>query len=139
MKFRKSKEDEPHISIAPLIDIVFLLLIFFMVTSHFDIASGVKIDLPKVGQKAISDGKDNKITLVIDKSGEVYLEGEKISNESLQKKLKDFSKKGGLTQLILQADKDTAHGKVVEIMDLAKSSGVNSIVIAARWKSEKPK
>ena len=139
MKFRKSKEEEPQIGIAPLIDIVFLLLIFFMVTSHFDIASGVKIDLPKVGQKVISDNKDNKITLVIDKSGEAYLEGDKIGNESLREKLEDLIKQKGPLQLILQADKDTAHGKVVEIMDLAKSSGVNSIVIAARWKSEKPK
>lgn len=139
MKFRKSKEEEPRVSIAPLIDIVFLLLIFFMVTSHFDIASGVKIDLPKVGQKVISNAKDNKMTIVIDKSGEVYLEGEKISNESLQEKLEDNVKQKNLVQLILQADKDTAHGKVVEIMDLAKRSGVNSIVIAARWKSEKPK
>ena len=139
MKFRKAKEEEPRISIAPLIDIVFLLLIFFMVTSHFDIASGVKIDLPKVGQKVISNAKDDKITLVIDKSGEVYLEGEKISNESLKEKVEDLIKKKKLVQLILQADKDTAHGKVVEIMDLAKSSGVNSIVIAARWKSVNPK
>ena len=48
MRFKKQKEEEPMISIAPLIDILFLLLIFFMVTSHFDIASGVQINLPDV-------------------------------------------------------------------------------------------
>ncbi|MBW1921270.1 MAG: biopolymer transporter ExbD [Deltaproteobacteria bacterium] len=48
MRFKTTKKEEPSLGIAPLIDIVFLLLIFFMVTSHFDIASGVRIQLPKV-------------------------------------------------------------------------------------------
>ena len=48
MRLRKVREEEVVLSIAPLIDIVFLLLIFFMVTSHFDVASGVRIQMPKV-------------------------------------------------------------------------------------------
>ena len=79
MRFVKTREEEPTIGIAPLVDIVFLLLIFFMVTSHFDIASGVKISLPEVAQKMINGEDNNKITLVIDQSSETYLEGEKIS------------------------------------------------------------
>ena len=136
MKFKKKKEEEPRISIAPLIDIVFLLLIFFMVTSHFDIASGVKINLPHVGKKIISEKNEEKITLIIDRSGNCYLEGEKVGKDVIEKRLKELVKDKGLIYLILQADKDVSHGKVVEIMDLAKSSGVRSIIIAARWKSK---
>ena len=90
LKFKKKKEEEPRISIAPLIDIVFLLLIFFMVTSHFDIASGVKIDLPHVGKRIISENNEERITLIMDRSGNCYLEGEKIGKDILEKRLKEL-------------------------------------------------
>jgi biopolymer transport protein ExbD len=136
MRFRKPREDEIRLSIAPLIDIVFLLLIFFMVTSHFDVASGVRISLPKVAKRILNQEK-NRITLVIDKSGHTYLEGEKMDMKVLQEKLRERVKEQGIFQVILQADKDVTHGKVVQIMDLAKTAGADSIIIAARWKPEK--
>ncbi|MFC1839931.1 ExbD/TolR family protein [Thermodesulfobacteriota bacterium] len=136
MRFRKKKEDEPRISIAPLVDIVFLLLIFFMVTSHYDIASGVRIKLPKVTKKAESPDDENKIVLLVDKSANIFIEGKKIDIESLKARLGEEVKKRGIIQLVLQADIDVRHGKVVEIMDYAKSAGINSIVIAARWRSK---
>ena len=137
MRFKKDREEETSLGIAPLIDIVFLLLIFFMVTSHFDIATGVRIRLPKVSKKIFSEESKNKITLVIDKSAQIYLEGKKIDQKTLQKKLQNLVNKGGIFHLILQADKDVLHGKVVEIMDVAKRAGIHSIIIAARWKSER--
>ena len=137
MRFKKDREEETSLGIAPLIDIVFLLLIFFMVTSHFDIATGVRIRLPKVSKKIFSEENKNKITLVIDKSAQIYLEGKKIDQKTLQKKLQHLVNKGGIFHLILQADKDVLHGKVVEIMDVAKRAGIHSIIIAARWKSER--
>ena len=136
MRFRKNREDDPTITIAPLIDVVFLLLIFFMVTSHFDIASGVRINLPKVTKKLINEDEDNKITLVIDKSAAIYLEGKKVESKELQNRLESLIKERGLLNLILQADKDVSHGEVVQIMDLAKNAGIQSIIIAARWRSE---
>ncbi len=137
MRFKKKREEEIRIGIAPLIDIVFLLLIFFMVTSHFDIVSGVRIQLPRVTKKILNKEYNNKITLVIDKSGQIYLGGRIVEQKALQNRLQDLVKEKGLFPLILQADKDVRHGKVIQIMDLAKRAGVHSIVIAARWKSEK--
>ena len=110
MRFRKKKEEEPRISIAPLIDIVFLLLIFFMVTSHFDIASGVRINLPKITKRIIDEQNENRITLIIDKSGQTYLEGKQIEPKDLQKRIQDIVKEKGFLRLILQADKDVSHG-----------------------------
>lgn len=137
MRFKKVREEEPRISIAPLIDIVFLLLIFFMVTSHFDIASGVRITLPKVAKRIISGDESNRLTLIIDRSAQTFLEGKRIEQKTLQRRLEKLVEERGLLHLILQADKDVTHGKVVEIMDLAKSAGVRSILIAARWKAER--
>jgi biopolymer transport protein ExbD len=136
MRFRKIKEEEIRLSIAPLIDIVFLLLIFFMVTSHFDVASGVRIRLPEVAKKFFNQEED-KITLVIDKSGGIYLKGKRVEMKILRKRLENLVKGKDLVHLFLQADKDVKHGRVVQVMDLAKSTGVHSIIIAARWKPEK--
>lgn len=136
MLFRKIKEQEPRLGIAPLIDVVFLLLIFFMLTSHFDVGSGVVIRLPKVSQKAY-DREDNKIILVIDKKGQTYLEGEIVNLKKLNLRLKSLAEKGHPVNLVLEADKEVQHGKVIQIMDLAKRAGVSSIIIAARWEPEK--
>jgi len=136
MRFKKKKEEGPEISIAPLIDILFLLLIFFMVTSHFDISSGVRINLPKVTKRIMGEENENRVTLIIDKSAQIYLEGEKIEQEELKGLLEERVKEEGLLNLVLHADKDVSHGTVVGIMDLAKSAGISSIIIAARWKAE---
>ncbi len=136
MRFRRPREEETRLGIAPLIDIVFLLLIFFMVTSQFDVASGVRISLPKVETK-ILDHEKNKITLVIDKSGQTYFEGKKVDMETLRQDLETSVREMGIIQVVLQADKDVAHGHVVRIMDLAKTAGVDSILIAAQWKPDK--
>ncbi len=138
MVFKKRKAEEINISIAPLIDIVFLLLIFFMVTSHFDIAAGVRIKLPKVSQKADEADTDKKVILVIDKSGQIFLKGERIEQESIENIIKKMVTEEGISKMILQADKDVKHGRVIEIMDLSKSAGIQSIIIAARWKDNLP-
>lgn len=122
--------------ITPLIDVVFLLLIFFMVTSHFNVASGIPIRLPKVAQKAYDRG-DHKVMIVIDREGRTYLKGEKIDLKDLGSTLQIIVEKEGLTHLLLQADKDVKHGRVVHIMDLAKRAGVSSIIIAAQWEPKK--
>jgi biopolymer transport protein ExbD len=136
MRFKRGREEEVRLSIAPLIDIVFLLLIFFMVTSHFDVASGVRIRLPKVTKK-LFDQEKNDINLIVDKTGQAYLGGKRVGLEVLEKTLEDLVKEKGLVYLILQADKDVRHGRVVQIMDIAKTAGVQSILIAAGWKSQK--
>lgn len=136
MRFRKKKDDEPRISIAPLVDIVFLLLIFFMVTSHYDIAAGVQIKLPKVTKKTASPDSESRIILIVDKDANTYIDGKKIDIKNLKSRLTEEVKKRGTLNLVLQADSDVKHGKVVEIMDIAKSAGINSIVIAARWRAD---
>ena len=136
MRFRKAKEDDIRLGIAPLIDIVFLLLIFFMVTSHFDVASGVQIRLPKVAQKIFSEDT-NRIILLMDNKGQLYLEGVMVDLKTLQIRLEEIVNEKGSVNLVLQADKDAKHGSVVEAMDVAKSVGVQSIVIAAQWKARK--
>jgi biopolymer transport protein ExbD len=136
--FQKRKAEDININFAPLIDIVFLLLIFFMVTSHFDIAAGVRIKLPKVSQKEDDADTVKKVILVIDKSGQIFLKGDRVELEAIENLIKKIVKEEGVSKMILQADKDVKHGRVIEIMDLSKSAGIESIIIAARWKDNRP-
>lgn len=135
MRFKMKKEEEIGTGIAPLVDIVFLLLLFFAITYHFDIASGVRIDLPRVSQKA-SDNEAEKVTLIVNKSAEIFLMGKKLDLKELEKELKALVEEKVYLKVVLQADKDVSHGKVVEIMDVAKNTGINSVIIAARWKAD---
>ncbi len=132
MRFKKNKEPETFLSITPLIDIVFLLLIFFMLTSHFTVASGVPIKLPKIAQHAY-EHETRELIISIDKDGRIHLKGKKISLKNLASGLQTIIKEESTSQLMLKADKDTRHGLVVQVMDVAKRAGVSSIVIAAQW------
>jgi biopolymer transport protein ExbD len=136
MRFLKVKPKEETILLTPFVDIVLNLLIFFAVTTQFDIASGVRIRLPAVSS-IIQEEQDGKINMLIDASGQIHLEGNRIDLKDLGERLKTIVKEKKAVQLVLQADKDTKHGLVVQAMDVAKSSGVQSIIIAAQWKSDK--
>ena len=136
MRFLKPEEEDIRLGLAPLIDIVFLLLIFFMLTSHFDVASGVLIRLPKVAQR-VQDLDEKRITVVIDSEGNPHLEGKRIELPKLSERLREIVNQQGIVSLVLQADEDARHGKVVQVMDLAKAAGVRTIIIAARWTPEK--
>jgi biopolymer transport protein ExbD len=137
MRFSQPKREEISlgISIAPLIDIVFLLLIFFMLTSHFEIISGIDIELPDVSEKG-ADRSADTIIVALDKTGNCFLQKEKVALKDLHLKLKEMSRERRIN-LMLQADKDVTHGNVVKIMDLAKDAGVTSIIIAAQWQPER--
>jgi len=136
MRFSQPKREEISlgVSIAPLIDIVFLLLIFFMLTSHFDIISGIDIELPDISERGSDQSVDN-IIVALDKTGNCYLQKEKVTLKDLYLRLKERTKEKKIN-LILNADRDAKHGHVVRIMDLAKKAGINSIVIAAQWREE---
>jgi len=121
---------------VPFIDCLLFLLIFFMLTTNFSVVSGLEIRLPQA-TRMILDPRENNVNVVINRSGEIYLEGKKLDSKELGERLKTLVAEKKSIQLVLQADKDTKHGFVVQAMDIAKSSGVQSIVIAAEWKSDK--
>jgi len=136
MRFSQPKREEISlgISIAPLIDIVFLLLIFFMVTSHFEIMSNIDIKLPDISQRG-SDQLIDSMIVAIDKTGTYYIKKEKVDLKDIYLRLKEGTEQKKIN-LILQADRDVKHGHVVRIMDLAKKAGVTSIIISAQWDPE---
>jgi biopolymer transport protein ExbD len=129
MNFMVKDEEEVKIEITPLIDVVFILLIFFMVSTTFVAAPGIKINLPKAkSDEIIRDRKD--ITIVISEKMIMFNKVAVKLNE-IEKEFNDFKTKyDNKALVIIKADKNVSHGIVVSVMDAAKRNGFNKLGIA---------
>lgn len=137
MKFQRSerREEDFGIDIAPLIDVVFLLLIFFMVTTTFNHVAQIHIVLPKAhnGEPAQTA---NAITLTVDRQGNYYLAGRELLNAqpaTLYRALKQAlaeRREGDKTPLIVRADAKAPYQSIVTAMDVATGLGLSRLSIA---------
>jgi len=123
----RSRSEEVFINLTPLIDVVFLLLIFFMVTTTFaTIRYGMRVDLPTTTTP--QEKIEQNIVVSINKDGKIYLGKKWVSEKQLVSLLSQEIKKKG-TLVIVNADRDVTHGKVVRVMDLAKKAGAEKLGI----------
>ncbi len=130
------KEDSVEVNLTPLIDVVFLLLIFFMVSTTFDRHAKLKVSLPESSTKATQQQNDPLI-LSIDAKGNYFLNERQIVNQQLgtlkQAILKTLSEKNVNIKdvsLVLRADANTPHQSVVRAMDAASQLGLTKLSIA---------
>jgi biopolymer transport protein ExbD len=137
MQFRKTRRVDPRVDITPQIDVVLLLVVFFMLTTTFIGAPAIKVNLPTSSAKEISkERKEVKITIT--KDGKIYVDratggsGDPISLKELGKLLNKVAREKRDTMVIIRADENTTHGNVVAVMDLAKNSGLNKLAIATK-------
>lgn len=131
MDFSAPRRRPPlFLDLTPLIDVVFLLLIFFMVSTTFVTdATGMRVDLPRSSsQEAIPEGED--LTLQLEANGTVTLDGRPLSAAQLSAELRKAAESDPGTLVVLRADAELSHGKVVEVMDLAREIGLTSFAIA---------
>jgi len=134
MKFISRKKKKSIINITSLIDVLFLLLIFLMVSSSFLKEQGIKLDLPETGKTVLVEKK--KFTLFVRKDGQLYLNEKKITLESLEKTLKKNLQKIKDESLILKGDKKIEYGRVVKIMEIVKKSGIKRLIIGTKKSDE---
>ena len=112
-----------------MVDVVFQLLIFFMVSTTFiSLESGLPVDLPQAtqSQTVISDLP----TVTITPEQQIYISGTPVSEENLVANLRDTLNQAGLNIVVLRADKSVPHGTTVRVMDLIKQAGGQRIAIA---------
>lgn len=130
MNNRRQKEEAVQaIPMTPLIDCVFLLLIFFMVAAVFSVTPGLDVKLPEA-EMATTPEQQN-LFIVIDKDGNMKLNHRTVTINNLKQMIEENRRKLDMTTtLIIQADKRTFHGVVVKVMDLAKKAGIVDNVIA---------
>ena len=134
MKWQRNQREEPDINLTPLIDVVFLLLIFFMVSTTFDRLSQISIELPQA--KSGSKQQQNQaIEVVIDAQGRFFVNDRRLVNtqpatlkEAIKRAMGDRSN----PPFIIDADGKTPHQAVVTAMDAARQLGISHMAIATR-------
>jgi len=126
MQFRIKRYIKPVINIASLVDVLFLLLIFFMVTSAFVEQPNIKLELPTT--KHVEVSKIDRAVLTIARDGLLFLQDKPVDKQNLEKELRRIVLDTGDEVLVLKADKMVPYGDVVEIMDYIKGAGFRKIV-----------
>ena len=133
MNFRPDrKEDNVEINLTPLIDVVFLLLIFFMVSTTFDRHAKLKVQLPEASAK-MEQKQEDPIVLSIDANGKYYINDRQVVNTQLDTLKRALRKSVGDKKdvaLVLRADAKTPHQSVVRAMDAASQLGLTRLSIA---------
>ncbi len=134
MNLRPERTDERvDINLTPLIDVVFLLLIFFMVSTTFDRHANLKVDLPEASA-AISQQQQEPVVIAIDADGNYFINDRQLVNTTLDTlKIalrKTVAEKEQDVSLVLRADAKTPHQSVVRAMDAAAQLGLTRLSIA---------
>lgn len=125
----RRKDDGVVLEIAPLVDVVFLLLIFFLLTATFVRNPNIPVRLPQASIHQVTPEKRD-VKVGITGRGELMYQGRETTLERLRVEMQQVHARSPETMVLIQADRDTRHGKVVEVMDLAKQVGFERIGIA---------
>ncbi len=132
MNLQPGSEDEPDVNLTPLIDVVFLLLIFFMVSTTFEHQSRIQIELPEASAEPVTQDAET-LELVIDAQGRYFIADQQVVNTELKTLKSAISKALGDRETMpvtIRADASTPHQAVVRALDATSQLGLTSISLA---------
>ena len=138
MNLRRAPREPTDINLTPLIDVVFLLLIFFMVSTTFSRESELSIELPAASAEA-RKRQPESIEVAIDTKGRFYVNGRQLLNtqsKTLRQALRSAAGDRDSPPIIISADAKTPHQAVVQIMDAARELGFVRLTVATRLVAE---
>lgn len=130
MQFKDKPKRRVIINITSLIDVLFLLLIFFMVTSTFLEQPGIKLELPSA--KSASAERVEDLVLFLGAGGEIVFEDRAVPADSLETVMREAVSRSGERTLVLKADRAVPHGDVVRVMGMARSAGLMTLVVGTK-------
>lgn len=142
MQLRVSKAEDPEINMTSLIDVVFLLLIFFMVSTTFEKQAVLKVDLPEASNVNESGEQPDGYEFVIDQQGQFYLNDRQLIDgkpATLRAALIEAAGDDRSMPIILRADAETPHHFVVTAMDVTAQLGFKRLSIAIERIVEDPR
>ena len=117
------------INVTPLVDVMLVLVVIFIITAPL-LASSIRLDLPKTDAAKPADAP-KFITLVVDKSGQAFLNDKPLNTDELAGRLRETAAQNPDTEVQLRADEGVPYGKVVQVMGLAQKAGLNRIGFVA--------
>lgn len=128
----RREAEEAAIDLTPMLDVVFIMLIFFIVTTSFVKEAGIDVNRPKASK---ADQKPKAtIFVAVRANGEVWLDKRAVDVERVGATIEKLLAESPTDSVIVQADKEAKHGVVVSVMDQIKLAGIDKIVIAAENK-----
>lgn len=138
MNFRKvSKARTPDINLTPLVDVVLLLVLFFMVTSSFSVLPGLKLMLPGVDSDSrVRVPAAERLEISVTAEGDIYFEDQLTTMQNLPHHLIRTGAVGDEVVIVVNADQTVVYGRIIKIMDTLRQEGFHRVVFAAR--QEKP-
>lgn len=124
-----ARRPDPVVDVTPMIDIVFQLVLFFMVSTTFVTSPGIQVDLPRSSaQTVLTEDKDIQVWMTAE--GAVYVDEEPVDAATLRSLFLAGAKRNPNTMVIIKADAGVSHGRVVGVMDQAKAVGLSRLAIA---------
>lgn len=139
MRFRRQRYRHEGINVTPLIDVVFLLLIFFMVSTTFTRETRLAVELPEAEGEQLQEEMDEVIEVIVDATGGFAVNGRVLVNrdvETLMSALEETSADDTSKPITITADTQTPHGAVVTVMDAAGRLGFSKLRFATREPEE---
>ena len=138
MNFNPRHEQEVDVNITPLIDVVFLLLIFFMVSTTFVRESEIDLTLPEASAE-LRDEPIDKIEIAVDKKGQYFVNGKALINsqlETMKAALREHNTTDGDPLVIISADAEASHQSVITVMDAARQVGLVRVTFPTQIRPE---
>lgn len=128
MKFFTAKKKKILLNITPLVDVLLILIVFFVVTSTFMEQPGIKLELPKAQTADLQ--RIEKAILIVSADAKLLFRNKEISLSELPAILRDAMEESMDKSLIISADKAVQHGLIISIMDIARQNGVEKLVVS---------
>ncbi|MEE4173911.1 MAG: biopolymer transporter ExbD [Xanthomonadales bacterium] len=128
MRYRERKDTTEDINISPLIDMVFILLIFFMVSTTF--VKDMKLDLNRPAASTATAASTKAIRLYIDNAGDIYLDGEPVRVWVIQSRIRDLLAGSTGKSVLVITDDGVPAGRLVEVVDQARLAGATDVGVA---------
>ncbi len=129
--FKSNLKKKPNIQILPMIDVIFFLLVFFMLFTTFKTTpTGLDLNLPKA-ETVTEEKEDIKVTITLDEAGVLYYEDDKLNMQSLDLKIAKAIEDSTNTLFIIKADDDIKYEKIIEVMDVVRKNGGYRLALAA--------
>ncbi|WED23343.1 biopolymer transporter ExbD [Vibrio sp. JC009] len=129
---RKNNAEDAQVDMTSMLDIVFIMLIFFIVTSSFVNESGVEVNRPQASHSVSQ--KDASILIAVTADNDIYIDKRVVDKERVQATLEHILTEQSNTSVVIQADEFAFNGTVVSVMDSAKGAGIKSIALATEQK-----
>lgn len=139
MQFKRQAKREVALDLTPLIDVVFLLLIFFMVTTSFTDKTQLTIDLPEAVEGEMQTQQTDAIEVLISEAGEYHINGQRLLNDdfnTLKSAINQLLGDAEKVPYIITADANAPHGAVVMAMDIAGQLGISNLSVTTIRPSE---